>query len=186
MTGTMTINQEAYIRSLIEERLTSEERERALELLPTIDKATASRWIDKLKSKPKLQAARGNGWDVEYSEKDGHGYLKNGDAIVPRGSYAIPTPHRLNEISFFRIWIGDKDSEWEGAWKVEQRLSDEHHKLHRNDARGVLDAIAKDPAHAAEQFGLQIGQCGICGRGLTNDKSRERGIGPICAARWGW
>lgn len=28
--------------------------------------------------------------------------------------------------------------------------------------------------------------CGVCGRTLTNHKSIDRGIGPICAGRMGW
>ena len=30
------------------------------------------------------------------------------------------------------------------------------------------------------------GSCGHCGRTLTNEESRARGIGPICAGKMGW
>ena len=33
--------------------------------------------------------------------------------------------------------------------------------------------------------GRETGVCQFCGRELTNDESRERGYGPVCAAKWG-
>lgn len=49
----------------------------------------------------------------------------------------------------------------------------------------VLKVLA-DPAAAATAYGLEFGQCSCCGRELTNKESIERGIGPICAERFGW
>ena len=49
----------------------------------------------------------------------------------------------------------------------------------------VITACA-DPAAAAKAYGLRFGSCSICGRELTNAESRERGIGPICAERFGF
>ena len=46
--------------------------------------------------------------------------------------------------------------------------------------------VAADPAAAAEAHGHQYGQCSCCGRELTNPESVARGIGPICADRWGF
>lgn len=46
--------------------------------------------------------------------------------------------------------------------------------------------IAKDPAAAARAYGLKFKHCGICGRELTNPESRARGIGPICASKFGF
>lgn len=48
----------------------------------------------------------------------------------------------------------------------------------------VLAAIA-DPAAAARAFGQRTGVCSCCGAELTNAESRARGIGPICAGKWG-
>lgn len=47
-------------------------------------------------------------------------------------------------------------------------------------------AAASDPAGAAKAYGLRTGVCSICGRELTKRESIDRGIGPICAARWGF
>lgn len=49
-----------------------------------------------------------------------------------------------------------------------------------------LKEVAKDPAEAARAYGLRTGSCSICGRELTREESRERGIGPICAERFGF
>jgi hypothetical protein len=50
----------------------------------------------------------------------------------------------------------------------------------------VVARVASDPAAAAEAHGHEFGQCSCCGRELTNPESVARGIGPICADRWGW
>ena len=50
----------------------------------------------------------------------------------------------------------------------------------------VVARVAADPAAAAEAHGHEYGQCSCCGRELTNPESVARGIGPICAERWGW
>ena len=50
----------------------------------------------------------------------------------------------------------------------------------------VVARVAADPAAAATAHGHEYGQCSCCGRELTNPESVARGIGPICADRWGW
>ena len=37
-----------------------------------------------------------------------------------------------------------------------------------------------------EAYGMRTGQCAICGLELTNGESIARGIGPICAEKWGF
>jgi len=50
----------------------------------------------------------------------------------------------------------------------------------------ILALIAQDPQAAMLLYGREIGSCGHCGRTLTKDQSRERGIGPVCARGMGW
>ena len=45
---------------------------------------------------------------------------------------------------------------------------------------------ASDPFTAAKVYGQRTGSCSCCGRELTNKVSREMGIGPICAEKFGW
>jgi hypothetical protein len=49
----------------------------------------------------------------------------------------------------------------------------------------VLGVLA-DPEAAAVLFGKEVGACSCCGRELTNQVSIDRGIGPICAVKFGW
>ena len=46
--------------------------------------------------------------------------------------------------------------------------------------------ICRDPLTKAIMHGKETGRCSCCGRELTNPESIARGIGPICAAKWGW
>src|SRR5262245_8982532 len=47
-------------------------------------------------------------------------------------------------------------------------------------------AAAADPEAAAVAYGQRTGEGSCCGRELTNAESRARGIGPICAEKYGW
>jgi hypothetical protein len=49
----------------------------------------------------------------------------------------------------------------------------------------VLDACS-DPLKAAIAYGKAWSCCAVCGQTLTNDASIARGIGPICADKYGW
>lgn len=47
-------------------------------------------------------------------------------------------------------------------------------------------SLINDPVAAAEAYGHMTGHCCICNRELTNPESVARGIGPICADKFGW
>lgn len=51
--------------------------------------------------------------------------------------------------------------------------------------RTVIAEIGRDPLAAAVMHGKETGTCSCCGRALENTESVERGIGPICAKKWG-
>lgn len=46
--------------------------------------------------------------------------------------------------------------------------------------------VLADPLAEAIAYGKQTGNCAICGRFLENRESVERGIGPICAEKYGF
>ena len=46
-------------------------------------------------------------------------------------------------------------------------------------------SLMSDPAKALDAYGRRTGNCGCCGRPLTAAESVERGIGPICAGKFG-
>jgi hypothetical protein len=55
-----------------------------------------------------------------------------------------------------------------------------------DDVKAIIMAAASDPLTAAIRYGKVSGECSCCGRELTNPESIERGIGPICADKFGW
>lgn len=196
----ITPGQKSYIEDLLDIHEVSEEQKaEALARLPHLTKDMAGKWIDRLKSLPRRapqngapQNPRFNGWRVQYVEEQVAGkeptrigYLTEGTnptVKIPRGSYAINTADeeaRINDLTFFKLWIGER-----GGWKLYVLASDSEYPAANPVA--ALMKIAANPAEAAANYGLHIGKCGICGRTLTNDESRERGIGPICAGKWGW
>lgn len=141
-----------------------------------LTKAGASALIDTLMPLPQLFDSKRTGGDVRPVEF----------ANVPEGRYAVATEDgATNTLAFYRV---DRPTEgrWAGYIFVSLMQSDEEQRLDRNASRAVLAKIAADPAAASVAYGLHIGSCGVCGRTLTNDDSRERGIGPRCAAKLGW
>jgi len=54
------------------------------------------------------------------------------------------------------------------------------------EAQERIVAVASDPKQAAIAYGQRFGSCAVCGRELTDGDSVDRGIGPICASKYGW
>lgn len=52
--------------------------------------------------------------------------------------------------------------------------------------RETIMGAASDPLNAAIRYGKVSGECSCCGRELTDPRSIDRGIGPICAVKFGW
>lgn len=55
-----------------------------------------------------------------------------------------------------------------------------------SEASERIVAAASDPHAAAVAYGKKFGCCAVCGRELTEGGSIERGIGPVCAEKYGW
>lgn len=55
-----------------------------------------------------------------------------------------------------------------------------------DSVRTEVIALVENPAEAARAYGLRTGNCCICNRELTNADSVGRGIGPICAEKFGF
>jgi hypothetical protein len=107
--------------------------------------------------------------------------------VVPAGRYAVATEDgAVNELAFYKV---DRPTEgrWAGFVFVKLIVSDDEQRLSKAASAAVLAKIAAVGAEAASAaYGLEIGECGVCSRTLTNDASRERGIGPVCAEKMGW
>lgn len=112
---------------------------------------------------------------------------ENGTVDVPAGRYAIDTQvHAVNGTAFYKV-DRPETGRWAGYVFVKQIIGSDEQKLSMKQGRAILARIAAVGAEAASaRYGHEIGECGICGRQLTNDESRARGIGPVCAAKAGW
>lgn len=53
-----------------------------------------------------------------------------------------------------------------------------------DEMKAIVANVAIDPLAAAVEYGRNTGQCSCCGRMLTDKKSIELGIGPICLAKY--
>jgi hypothetical protein len=105
---------------------------------------------------------------------------------VPPGRYALPNGQgAINKHSFYVVERADFGN-WAGKTFVKRYKSDEQNSVPVAQAIVILTRIAADPQGYMTLFGKLEEHCGHCGRRLTNDVSRERGIGPKCAQNMGW
>jgi cell pole-organizing protein PopZ len=104
---------------------------------------------------------------------------------VPAGRYAVTGEDGATK--FYRV---DRPTEgkWAGYVFVKVQAGDELHPLRGKAAKNAVLAkiVADGVQEAMLRYGREIGECGHCGRTLTNEESRELGIGPICRSKMGW
>lgn len=102
---------------------------------------------------------------------------------VPNGRYAI---EHEGTLKFYKVNT-PTEGRWAGRTFVEVQASDELYPVRDQATRQfILASIADDPQAAMLRYGQEIGSCGHCGRTLTNEESRQYGIGPICRGKMGW
>lgn len=131
-------------------------------------------------------------------------------SALPDGRYAINDPKGVNDFIFLAVRTIKKRTyrdrkyrygkfrighEWIEAGTIEVRLwSTDSKKLvgaqkpsegYRGEFVDSLVAIMGAPQAWALVFAAMIGACSICGKTLTDDNSRELGIGPECFKQWG-
>lgn len=169
-----------FIKSLLRERdtdqLTEEQRSWLDERLANgydfhrYTRNGASRIIGGLQALPRL------------SEAD-KARTQGGPQGVPNGRYAI---EMAGTLKFYKV-NSPTEGRWAGRTFVDVQASDELHAIRNpNERRAILAKIAEDVQGAMLRYGQQLGHCGHCGRTLTNELSRELGIGPICRGKMGW
>jgi hypothetical protein len=151
-----------------------------------------SETIDRLQDDiVKAKAARPSMTDVEGIRK---AFAKTDLAgrpapKVPDGRYAIvsePGDDGRQVVKFYRVNT-PTEGRWAGYTFVDVQASDELYPVKNRDARSaILNAIARDVRGALQLYGQELGHCGHCGRTLTDDLSRERGIGPVCWGKLGY
>ncbi|AOE44372.1 hypothetical protein SEA_GHOBES_19 [Gordonia phage Ghobes] len=104
---------------------------------------------------------------------------------VPAGHYAVETGEgATNSLAFYRV-DRPETGKWAGWTFVKLQVSGDYQRLDRKTSAAVLRKVAEvGPEEASRRYGHELGVCGVCGRTLTNDSSREAGIGPKCAEKF--
>jgi hypothetical protein len=189
-----TESQLNYLRSLMQRKavllgLAYGEATTKLEAwLPTLSKSGASVHIDKAKTElAGLEEERNVQLAKDAVVTARTAMAPVGIDAVPAGRYAIETTEgATNALAFYKV-DRPETGKWAGRVFVKLMVSDEEQRLSQKQGYAILGKIAAvGAAEASARYGHEIGECGICGRTLTNDESRERGIGPVCAAKNGW
>lgn len=94
------------------------------------------------------------------------------------GYYAVFFDHTLR---FYRVKAGK--GYYAGRKFLDRFKSDELRAINYGERLAVLDLINANPLEAQMRFSVELTRCHICGRMLTDEISRLRGIGPDCAGR---
>lgn len=92
---------------------------------------------------------------------------------VADGRYAVPTD--AGHLGFYRVRNAAN-----GRVYLNVFASDAQHDVPFRSIGAILRKIAAEPREAMKRFGRELGSCGRCGRTLTDETSRGRGIGPEC------
>lgn len=170
-----TAAQIGFIRSLFRERDTDALTSVQVDWLETfelrrLNREQASRVITALQK-------------LDRASEETKAKAQGGPHGVPNGRYAI---QHGGTLKFFKV-SSPTEGRWVGRTFVEVQASSEFYPI-RNQAERqlILAHIADDIRGAMLRYGQEIGSCGHCGRTLTNEESRELGIGPICRGKMGW
>ncbi len=95
---------------------------------------------------------------------------------IPDGNYAV---REDGVIKFYRVSTGKS-----GYKNVQVRASDDLHMLFGRAGIAVLHRIVEAGlAESAMLFATELGRCWRCGKSLTDEESRARGMGPDCASK---
>lgn len=103
------------------------------------------------------------------------------DVAIPSGYYAVAsTGNERNDLVFVRVAELPK-----GEVRVYQIIGgNADAPVPAQRGRDLIDRIAAvTPEVAGKQYADEIGRCWRCGRHLTDEASRDRGLGPDCAAK---
>jgi hypothetical protein len=103
---------------------------------------------------------------------------------VPAGHYAVASLTGNNDLDFFRV-DRPTDGRWAGRTFTKRVIGGKPNSPVRGaTARKALEAIlAADPAKAAKRYADEIGRCSRCNRHLTDEISRQFGMGPECRSK---
>jgi hypothetical protein len=101
--------------------------------------------------------------------------------LIPQGYYATKSRTGTNDIDFWFVRVPDT-GKWQGFRFVRRYLGGQGPiQIRTAEQMAALHAILEDGVEAAGMlFAQELGKCRKCGRDLTDETSRELGIGPVC------
>lgn len=110
---------------------------------------------------------------------------------LPIGRTYAAVDNDSDGVTFLIIDRPADDSKWSGWVFVKQQVSDNETKIgsqrpgetYVGQWANLIDRVLADPVAAVVRYGVELGKCGVCGRTLTNQASRDAGIGPVCLAK---
>lgn len=135
----------------------------------TVHWKVVSTKIDELKAMPVVTTATGPARPAQE---------------IPAGRYAVTGEE--GQTVFVRI-DRPTEGEWKGRTFVKVQAGSDLHRVSRSTSFALQNKILADGIKEAMlRYGREIGACGACGRTLTDEASREAGIGPVCRGKLGW
>lgn len=97
-------------------------------------------------------------------------------SAIPDGNYAV---REDSVVKFYRVSTSKR-----GFKNVQVRASDDLHMLFGKASIAVLHRIVEAGLEASQMlFAIELGRCWRCGKSLTDEESRARGMGPDCASK---
>lgn len=136
----------------------------------------ASAWIDRLRGiRNEIRA------NVQAAEAELRTGIPTPRVVEPRpdvpsGRYAVENEE--GKLAFYRVERDDN-----GRYRMFVYASDRQHRI--PGSKGMLTILRKIVTAGIEPAGMRFaderGECRDCGRALTDQESRSRGRGPICA-----
>lgn len=109
-----------------------------------------------------------------------HRETRQGGSPRVEGRFAIVVDGTTKFLRIKKIIEG----RWAGRVFVDSQASDDYYPVKAPATLlAYLSAVLADPQAAAKRYADELDSCSDCGRTLTNDESRARGIGPECWAK---
>lgn len=109
-----------------------------------------------------------------------HRETRQGGSPRVEGRFAIVVEGTTKFLRIKKITSG----RWAGRVFVDSQASDSYYPVKAPATLlAYLSAVLADPQTAAKLYADELDACSDCGRTLTNDESRARGIGPECWAK---
>jgi len=131
---------------------------------------------DKLANKPKAELINASALQAKFAIPIAAG-LKRPRLRVENLAFSLAPAHGVNA-----GWIYVKDhGDYMGKIGPDGEIVIYDKEIKEHVIRVVENLDAAIKAH-----GIKTGECGCCGRELTDPNSIEMGIGPVCAEKWGF